>query len=1364
MENNKKLFVGLDIGTDSVGWAATDENFKLRRLKGKTAWGARIFEEANDAKTRRVFRTNGRRLARRKERIRLLNTIFDPLIKKVDPTFLMRLENSYLSDLDPNKKEEFKDLPLLFISKTKEKEFYKSYPTIWHLREAQVLDEKGAFDDIRYLYLTIHHILKYRGNFLTEGEIKTGDFTDECLDNFNDYLSNIVPNIEDDEDGTPSLPKEKYADFKKECFDQGKGKTAKRSELMTYFDVTPESKPFITMFCTLIAGGTFSSSKLAGLEEVSDVKIQFSSKYEEEKDTIRGTVGEDIYSIIEIAKYIYDCIDLRDILRTKQWLSSAFVTIYNSHKEQLTALKKICKYIDKKNNLTNENSTYWLIFAQKDSDKNYPSFVHHNVVDGNKRAGIDVFNKFVLETITPYETCLVGEDLKNWKRINELIEQKEFLQIIANRSTGVIPMQLHKNELVAILDNAIKHNIEGIKENKDKIVKLFTFKIPYYCGPLGKNSQYSNVVFKNSEKKPITPWNFENEIDFDATKKVFMEGLTNKCTYLKDKNVLPLGSILYQDYNVWNKLNNLTVNGSKLTKDEKGDLFKMLLSHRNKTTMKDIKRYLKNRSASKDADITISGWNENDFIDCSSRATLGKVFDLSSRYSKDFEICEKIIYLKTIFTDSPNDALSSIKRDYPSLSNEQLAAIKQLKLKGWAPFSKDFLLLISNKDGNQHVLIDLLEEGSENLMQLINSKYGFDELIKKHNEEVFANKTDKEAVREMIDNMPPKMRRPVIQAVRIVEEVSKVAKQKPDVICLEVTRENNDAQTKKKKEKDSRFKQLNDFLNTLCKNPQDKENATELKEELSNIDINKIQGKHLYLYFLQNGRDLYSGKRIDINDILKSNKYDTDHIIPQSFMKDDSIDNLVLVLKETNQHRSNQFPVPVDRSNKELVAFWRRLKKAKMMSDKKFNNLMRTTELTEDELNGFVNAQINVVNQANIVIRDVLNKLYPEATLIFSKAMYPSLVRQVLSIPKLRDLNDTHHAVDAYLNVICGSTLYNKFSRLGYIKSHYKKDENFSLNMERYVKHLVLEDKEGILTDLGVLIKQNSQKHDFLLTYRFKYQDSDFYKQTLFAPKSNMSLIPTHEDRDSSIYGGYSQLSLEYNVIATITSKKKSYRYFLSVPHLYAEQLKSGSKPEIINKLIELVPHKKGEEVKIDFTKQIPLMSVVKKDGVQYCLMTKGNQISLFPISPIFLDDISDSMLKLLENLCNKNVKEMESKENSISIVTNKEGSSIKLTKENILNTLNLLFQKASEERYSFCSPIKELGNYDVQANLIKLVNEGTYKECNNVLRTVYSIFTRKSRSIGNKIFLKSRLNILAAGLMLVQDSITGLYSKEIKL
>ena len=46
----KNYYLGLDLGSNSVGWAATDEDYNFLRLKGKTAWGARIFSEAKDVK------------------------------------------------------------------------------------------------------------------------------------------------------------------------------------------------------------------------------------------------------------------------------------------------------------------------------------------------------------------------------------------------------------------------------------------------------------------------------------------------------------------------------------------------------------------------------------------------------------------------------------------------------------------------------------------------------------------------------------------------------------------------------------------------------------------------------------------------------------------------------------------------------------------------------------------------------------------------------------------------------------------------------------------------------------------------------------------------------------------------------------------------------------------------------------------------------------------------------------------------------------------------------------------------------------------------------------------------------------------
>ena len=60
---NKEWYLGLDVGSASVGWAATDSNYKLLRKNKKRLWGARLFEEATTAADRRVFRAGRRRLA-----------------------------------------------------------------------------------------------------------------------------------------------------------------------------------------------------------------------------------------------------------------------------------------------------------------------------------------------------------------------------------------------------------------------------------------------------------------------------------------------------------------------------------------------------------------------------------------------------------------------------------------------------------------------------------------------------------------------------------------------------------------------------------------------------------------------------------------------------------------------------------------------------------------------------------------------------------------------------------------------------------------------------------------------------------------------------------------------------------------------------------------------------------------------------------------------------------------------------------------------------------------------------------------------------------------------------------------------------
>ena len=71
-----EYYLGLDMGSSSVGWAVTNEKYEILRAHGKTLWGVRLFDSAQTAEERRGFRTAKRRLDRRNWRIELLQKIF----------------------------------------------------------------------------------------------------------------------------------------------------------------------------------------------------------------------------------------------------------------------------------------------------------------------------------------------------------------------------------------------------------------------------------------------------------------------------------------------------------------------------------------------------------------------------------------------------------------------------------------------------------------------------------------------------------------------------------------------------------------------------------------------------------------------------------------------------------------------------------------------------------------------------------------------------------------------------------------------------------------------------------------------------------------------------------------------------------------------------------------------------------------------------------------------------------------------------------------------------------------------------------------------------------------------------------------
>ncbi len=158
--------IGLDVGTESVGWAATDDDYRLLRFNGKPMWGVHLFDAGKTAQERRVYRITRRRGERRLQRLLLLQELFAEKISEVDPGFYLRLkESKYWAD------DKTVDQPntLFHDEQYADCDYHRDYPTVYHLRKA-LIDDAEKKHDIRLLYLAVAHILKNRGHFLLQGQ------------------------------------------------------------------------------------------------------------------------------------------------------------------------------------------------------------------------------------------------------------------------------------------------------------------------------------------------------------------------------------------------------------------------------------------------------------------------------------------------------------------------------------------------------------------------------------------------------------------------------------------------------------------------------------------------------------------------------------------------------------------------------------------------------------------------------------------------------------------------------------------------------------------------------------------------------------------------------------------------------------------------------------------------------------------------------------------------------------------------------------------------------------------------------------------------------------------------------------------
>lgn len=1215
----KKYYLGLDIGTDSVGYAVTDEEYNILKFAGRPAWGSTIFDPVSENSERRTFRSGRRRLDRRQQRVHFIQELFAKEIAKKDECFFKRLEASALFREDAGERYSiFNDKDYTDL------DYFRDYPTIHHLINDLMNSEEPH--DVRLVYLACAWLVAHRGHFLSN--IDKNKLSD--IKNFDSVYSNFIKFFKDaaidepwkceDIDAFSKIIKEKtgVTNKYKKLVELIYGSSKPSKETSETFPYSREH------MLRLLSGGTCKLQDLFDNEEYADKGSVSLGMDDEKLGEIMSNIGDD-YGLIESLRTIYDWSVLVDALGEATTISEAKVNVYEQHKKDLELLKYIIR--------TYRNDKYNEVFRTIGKD-NYPAYVYHTdeKKEGLKRKNKEDFSKFVLAIVKDIQPD--EKDLEAFNQMISRLEARDFMPKQKNTDNRVIPHQLYWHELKTILEKAavyltfLNDKDDNNLSVKDKIEKVFEFRIPYFVGPLNKNSEYSWLV-RTDEK--IYPWNFEKVVDLDASEQEFIKKLTNTCTYLPGEHVIPKDSLCYHKYMVLNEINNLRINGKKIDVELKQSIYKDLFMVQKKVTRKKLTEYLiSNNFIRKGEEDSVTGIDININSNLAPQLAFKKLIESGTLSEKDVE---KIIE-RASYADDKTRLIRFLDKEYSFLSEEDKKYIASIKIKDFGRLSRKFLTELEGvckETGEVMTIMHALWNTKDNLMEILSDRYTFKENIDEYCKEYYSEHSL--SLTDRLDEMyiSNSVKRPIYRTLDVVKDVVK-AFGKPEKIFIEVTRSaSNEMKGKRTK---SRKQQILD-LYAKCKDEDVKILQKQL-EEMGEYADNKLQSDRLFLYYTQFGKCMYTGEAIVLEN-LSSKEYDIDHIYPQAYVKDDSIlNNKVLVLSSANGEKSDIYPIKESIRDK-MDSFWSYLKKAGCITEEKYKRLTRRTPFTADEKYGFINRQLVETSQSTKAIASILGEKYKDTKIVYSKAGLVSDFRHEYDLLKSRLFNDLHHAVDAYLNIVVGNVYDQKFSNRWFdINSKY------SIKTKTIFSHPVVVGGKTIWEGEASLakVKATAVKNNAHFTKYSFFKTGGLFDQLPVTAAEG--LVPRKKNLPTEKYGGYNKSSVMFFIPVKYTCGKKTDIMIMSVElahgnHFledvqFANKYTNARLRKILGKEVTNISYPLGK-------RPLKINTVLSCDGFRMCITASGNggkSLSVQPIIQFSEDKYWQFYVKKLERLADK--------------------------------------------------------------------------------------------------------------------------------
>ncbi len=651
-----------------------------------------------------------------------------------------------------------------------------------------------------------------------------------------------------------------------------------------------------------------------------------------------------------------------------------------------------------------------------------------------------------------------SEEISPWKLRAEALER-----VLFGRELSIILLHIAKRRGFqstrkdkASDDNKTKGLLLAVKQNTDEFllsgcrtIGEWIYNTPKFANQKrNKREEYTHSIKREHLKDEIA-YIFKRQrelgshIATEEVEKEYMdiafhqrgtgsvEHMVGNCTFEQVEKRAPTQSYSFEQFRLWQSLNNLTISSYEFSRRnltlEQKNIIANLAHTNSKVTYKQIRKKLDLSD-----DVRFSGVGNNDKEE-------NKTFtELKGYHALKKAISDKCGDLKWQSMSSDSDKLNAIARILTFEKSDEDVE-KALASEG---FDDDVITAV--KDISMQKVGHLSLKTINKILPYLKEGLRYDEATEKagYNHYKPDSGKDKDNFLPPVDDLRnPVVNRALAQARKVINAVIREYGM-PEAIHIELARDLSKSRDERNKiEKAQKAYRL------------EKELLKEWFEKETGYIPNDKELIKIRLWRDQDGRCPYSNSPIDLQSIFQHGYVDVDHILPLSRSWDDSMNNKVLCLASENRNKGNKTPYEYIGGNANR---WQALEKfASHLKQAKRNRLLRK-DFDEKAAEEFRERNLNdtryIARYLRNYIIDNLNMGEDNKNRVKVRSgTATAFLRAQWGLAKVRAEGDLHHAVDAIVVAATSDAMVKRISDFSRRKELWELDRSgFKDHKERF--------------------------------------------------------------------------------------------------------------------------------------------------------------------------------------------------------------------------------------------------------------------------------------------------------------------------